>query len=72
MSLHAVAKIIYDTINNRWVIQRHGIIAEQGGRALGTEIIGFVSLDDALNFLQNSMKRDEQIVIDSCLKREGQ
>ena len=58
--IYAVAEIAYEPNNLRrpWYIIRTGVVAEQGGLNFGSETIRFETVDDALEYLEQAIKRD--------------
>jgi hypothetical protein len=41
-----------------WQIQRVGVVAEQGGLAFGYETLNFSTIEDATNYLAQTIKAD--------------
>jgi hypothetical protein len=47
-----------------WYVVRTGGIAEQGGLRFGVEGIGFITLEDACNYVTAATKRDLPVIED--------
>lgn len=45
-----------------WGIQRYGVVPEQGGPQFGAETASFKFLEDAIDHLESSTKRDIKII----------
>lgn len=53
-----------------WYVVRTGGVAEQGGLRFGVEGIGFITIEDAVNYIRAATERDLSVIDYMIEKRE--
>jgi len=62
---YRVAEICYRPWDEfPWYVVRTGSVIEQGGLRFGVEGIGFLTLEDACNYVKSATERDLSIIED--------
>jgi hypothetical protein len=54
-----------------WYVVRTGAVINQGGLGFGTEGMGFMTLEDAVNYMKTATERDLPVIDDMIKEREG-